>query len=613
MQSVFDSNELKGRSLVAHWIGPTHPFVDYGPVKFDSVRMHQDLGTLTINADGSLRLVNNTASGTIAFLYSAHHPTGTDDPDAGMEISDQLATITLTPVGTSVSPTDFRVAQGGTMIVAAQADNSRTSGKTIVRIATLAPSRAPTNVPATWTIAPVDAGKMSGANYDGSYTFTGEPNFIGSFTLTAHVIGAKDQPTTPITGTAIAHPVITVSSPTEKQTVVGTINAKFVFQNTTDGFWRVDSGKETLVTGDSFPLDTTLLTNGVHYLNFRAVGPVEEVSMARKFIVNNPHEFKPWSGLIAYSQRDVSDGPFRTFANLITPTGSQEIAGFGSDQLIRWSPDGKYITDGRHLVNRDGTRILTWDRTWDSAFEWFPDSSGILTGFCLGPFNRLLTNGTIEELASDSAATYGHNPAFSRDGQWVYFVHHEHGTYAYLRRVTVTSMLARTYPTENLIKFDTSFNEQVILKATVEGNVVFAYGKSMVLFNPETKSIVARVDGDLGTVYNIELSPDGKYLAVQHSSWVGVVSATTLATVLEIMPPLGSGIQSFAWSPDSTGIAVSNYDDSVTPVEYRVYICRIDDPIPQEILKRGGFGKAANKTRGYEVTGSSLSWTTDNP
>lgn len=289
--ATFGSQYLKTHNLLVQWVGDKTG-TNYGTCKIESVNKTSGTGTLSVNPDGSISLINDLPADVFNFTFVTHHP----PIESGDPQYDQLltgtATITIVPESTSTNPTNFNIPQGGQMTLVARAQNARATGAEVVRVTAADTSRVPVNVEATWVINPPNAGNIVKNTGETTYTFTGAAAFTGTFTLTAHIANAMDQPAA-VNGNAIAHPTIGVSNPTEGQTVSGTVTVQFAAQNATSVYWKVDSGTEMLASSNSFPLDTTTLSNANHTLNFRAVGQLETVTLSRAFTVNNQVPYDP--------------------------------------------------------------------------------------------------------------------------------------------------------------------------------------------------------------------------------------------------------------------------------------------------------------------------------
>jgi len=112
------------------------------------------------------------------------------------------------------------------------------------------------------------------------------------------------------------------------------------------------------------------------------------------------------------------------------------------------SPNGKYVAEAlgswnnpRIEITRNGTVVNSLNE-YNSAFSWLPDSSGILVGIYHIGIYFVPVVGKPKLLLQTSSGNYDHNPTFSRDGKWVYFLHHEYGTSCTVYRVKTKKLLS---------------------------------------------------------------------------------------------------------------------------------------------------------------------------
>lgn len=340
LSGTFGSRNSK--SLQFSWIGDKTG-INYGKVIVETATLVSGSGSVAVLADGTVQVNNDLARDTITFNFTTTHPSGTGDPQAGQPISGRTV-LTIVPEDARLDPSKqnpFTIPQGGSVVLAVQAQNSRAAPSIVV----LGSSHLPTATrnfvytSATWEVTPTGAGTFAN-NADGTVTFTGASGFAGAVTITASIPDAFGGPfRATVTGNLIAHPTIGVSAPTEGQTVAGTINVQFTATNAAKVTYQVGNDTPVDVSGtSSFPLDTTKYANGPLAVTFKAIGQLETATLVRNVVVNNQAPPPPTPMKLV-----LSDKPPVTGQDLPLWTGrlsNGNYVSFGGGALIISAADG---------------------------------------------------------------------------------------------------------------------------------------------------------------------------------------------------------------------------------------------------------------------------------
>lgn len=294
--------------LVFRWIGD-RTGTDFGVAEITSVTKISGTGDLTALANGRVRLINDKAYDTFVFDFVTIHPSGTGDPDAGKTVTGR-ATIHIDPEQARVLPlSTVDIAQDGSIVLRAQAQNSRASGWAIY--VANAKTRLFVDVPeVTWTTT---NGLDIANTGDGRVTVTAKTGFTGTATVTATYPATAEQKQ--VTVNVIPHPTVGVSAPLEGATVSGNVTVTFVATNATKVTYQLGGGAETDVTGQtSFSFDSKTLPDGPLAITMRASGKLETVSMTRNVTVNNaPAPLK--KGHLVLGQKIYTDSDGQNWPN----------------------------------------------------------------------------------------------------------------------------------------------------------------------------------------------------------------------------------------------------------------------------------------------------------
>lgn len=335
------------KTVTLFWVGD-NTGTNYGKAKIESFAKTAGTGDLTLDsADGTLDLANDLANDTFRFTFVARHPVGSGDPDQNA-IENGTASVVITPQDPRINPlSSLTIPQGGSVNLAAEAQNSRLAGS--YKIVRASSSRVFVGTSASWSVSPVNAGSF-GSNPAEVGSFQASPSFAGDATVTATILGSNERVTAVVH--VIPHPSVAISSPTEGQEVSGTINVLFSAANANSVTYRVDNGSDIVVTGQSsFALDTTTLTNAPHSITMRAVGQLETATITRNVTVKN--------GVALKDGKMVLNGPpIQTNSdgqNIPNFIGGRNVDGrmyaFGFSRLTLLSSTGQ-VTN-RIIVNAD--------------------------------------------------------------------------------------------------------------------------------------------------------------------------------------------------------------------------------------------------------------------
>ncbi|MBC7328088.1 PD40 domain-containing protein [bacterium] len=318
--------------------------------------------------------------------------------------------------------------------------------------------------------------------------------------------------------------------------------------------------------------------------------------------------FEPWDGIIAFRFEEGDDYSSSQLW-LITPDDKKMITDgayrYGS---IRWSPDGKYLafreSSKRRLViaSRDGQILHTFGEA-DEQISWSVDSSYVLSGVYFDGIYYYAIDGSSKRVLPSAYRTYDHNPVQSRDGKWVYFLHHEWEVQCTIYRIETEKLLkGATYSDcEVIAKITTDSSirdERVQLEPREDGKIIIAYDDYLGLLDPEAKKL-EKISS--GWYSYIRLSPDGKYLATENT----IMDAYTFQKVVKLEVPDYGSIKSFAWYPDSKALAIAARYYSSPKV--RVYIWRFSDPRYQLVFEKT-LPKSSSRYA-YGEQSVSISWT----
>lgn len=295
--------------------------------------------------------------------------------------------------------------------------------------------------------------------------------------------------------------------------------------------------------------------------------------------------FPSWDGIIAFRFGEVS-GPSQLW--LITPDETklvtEKVYSYGS---IRWSPDGNYLAyrdSGTQLIiaSREGNLFHKFGSA-DEQISWSVDSKYVFSGVYFNGLYYYSVDGSSKRVLPSAYKTYDHNPVQSRDGKWVYFLHHEWEVNCTIYRIETDKLLkGATYSDcEKLVNIKTSSlirDEGVQLEPREDGKIIIAYDDFFGLLDPENKTL-QKISSE--SYSYIRLSPDGKYLATNES----IIDAHTFQKVADIKLPDAQWPSSFAWHPDSQALAIAAED--YYPVHLaRIYIWRFSDPRYQLIFEK---------------------------
>lgn len=283
--ATFGSRSGFTNDLLFKWIGD-RTGTDFGVVKVTSVTKIAGTGDLSVVGEGRVRLINDRAYDVFIFDFTAVHPSGTGDPDAGKTVTGR-ATIHINPEQARVLPLSVvDITQDGNIELRAQAQNSRAKSLAIVDKANAITNKTKlfVDVPeVAWTATNgVDLNNLG----NGRVIVTGAAGFIQTALVTATYPATAEQKT--VTVNVIPHPTVGVSAPLEGATVSGQVTVTFVATNATKVTYQLGGGAETDVTGQtSFSFDSKTFPDGPLTITMRATGKLETVSMTRNVTVNN--------------------------------------------------------------------------------------------------------------------------------------------------------------------------------------------------------------------------------------------------------------------------------------------------------------------------------------
>ncbi len=334
VEATFGSRNGFSNNLALRWIGDTTG-TDYGVAKVATLTKVSGTADLSIVAGGLISLINDKAYDTIVFDFSAVHPAGTGDPDAGKAITGR-ATVHITPDSARVLPVAvLDMAQEGSVTLTAQAQNSRAQGWDVYVAS--AKTRLFVNVPeVTWAtttgLTLVNLG-------EGKVTVTGKTGFAGIATVTATYPGTGEKKT--VTITVIPHPTVGVSSPIEGATVKGEVTVLFVVTNVTKTTYQLGASTEVDVTGlTNFKFDSKVLVNGPLAITMRATGKLETAVLVRNVTVDNTTVALKKGHLVLDGPPVYTDSDGQNIPNYVGGKATGLMYAFGGSRLTLMTEAG---------------------------------------------------------------------------------------------------------------------------------------------------------------------------------------------------------------------------------------------------------------------------------
>jgi WD40 repeat protein len=296
-----------------------------------------------------------------------------------------------------------------------------------------------------------------------------------------------------------------------------------------------------------------------------------------------PKPFAPWQGLIALRYAPNYDNACLWF---ISPDNTSRLITDNAYWYgpIRWSPDNDYLafpksSSSYALADRTGAIIKSYPVGGGETIAWSPDSVYFLAGRYYNGIWKFGIDGTYDKLLTSYSATYDHSLTVSKDGQWVYFIHHEWGSMCWIYRIRTASLLAgASYADcELLFYITTGHDEEIQFLEIPGGKFIMAYGYDTAIYvmDPQAKTLIKKMDQ--GLTY-MRISPDGKYLATLYYNSFSVIDLSTWQIRYGFDSDYTKSFESFAWSPNSDALVVAEDDGNVD-------IWRFDDQRLQTIFE----------------------------
>jgi WD40 repeat protein len=299
-----------------------------------------------------------------------------------------------------------------------------------------------------------------------------------------------------------------------------------------------------------------------------------------EFTITLHKPFAPWQGLIALRQStgSLAANLWYFTADNVPRLVTDNAYWYGQ---IRWSPDGSLLSFPKAiltygLADRNGMIVRELPQVAGSeVIAWSSDSKYFLASSYFSGIWKLNVDGTYSKLLTSASRTYDHAVTISKDGQWVYFVHHEWGTECTFYRIAMSKLLlgASYADCERLLYDTTGWDEEVQFAELPNTLFAVGYGNDGVIYlmDPEAKTMTKKLDLDY---FSFRLSPGGKYLAAAYYLQISIIDPVSWEIVYTINT--SSVTESISWSPDGDALAIADFQGAI-------YLWRLNDQRLQKI------------------------------
>ncbi|MBU0598578.1 PEGA domain-containing protein [Patescibacteria group bacterium] len=228
------------------------------------------------------------------------------------------------------------------------------------------------------------------------------------------------------------------------------------------------------------------------------------------------------------------------------------------------SPDNQYVavlTGDTHIlvINSAGAIvkdiIAAGSRAYD--FRWSADSRYLAWGvYIKGIYLFDAQTQNVKLVYATSGYCYNHSPAFSPDGQWIAFAHHEWESRCWIYKVKIDGTGAKMISD----RFGTLYDEWIDLNWVDNDLLVYKTRSGLYTLNPSQSSAPQKVIDDY--LYRLAFSADGEHFA--YCSDYNGADSLHIGTTYNWTFSSGFAFDDIAriitWVPDQNAFLVYGYE-----------------------------------------------------